>query len=396
MLHHLAAALVRKLRNAERLDRQHREHARHQVENQPAEQRQKHGLEQTDPGDAAGWLRRLEPGARHLGDGGTRRRARDAQVHLDEARLAVRSPQRQDSAQTLVRAGIVVFCVATQRDQKAVRVERVRAAARHLELQVFDSIRHEGLQRIARTARVRPALRAEIVDAGEHGHRAAERIARPDCALRPDRLHLQPQLAGGDRNARRPASEQRAGLWLGGLAPLGHSHHSCQLDLARNAAHLADQEVGRHGERLLAPYSRLERDLVREQQLVRVAVGRELPRLAEHGGGRPEDRTDARGLDRPVEPRRQPRLPGIAPVDVPAAVELEVHGGAERLAGRGDGNVREESCPNPRVSLVRRAGCRGRCGGSGGGRAAAAEDEDNGERAEPRGRGMNSGHWGQV
>jgi hypothetical protein len=324
----LAPLVLRQLRDPEDLDREDREHAGHQVQDQSTEERQQHRLPERDRLPRARELGRLEPRVLEQRDLGARRGARQRKVDLDVAHVSA-GAHREDARQPRLGAGVVASRLALERDQEAGLGERMGAAARDPELDRPGSVGNEGEPGVSR-AECQGCIAGRC---GDDGDRGPERIARSNRALRVDGVELDTENLGRDGHASRVAFEDLALRAVGRSQRIADAKRARELDLARDALHLADQEVRRHAQLALALHPRLEADLVREQHLVRVAVGGEQTvLLREHLRRGPADRSDRGVVDLPVEARRQTRLAGIPPVDVPAPVQVEEDADGERLA----------------------------------------------------------------
>ena len=233
-----------------------------------------------------------------------------------------------------------------ERDQQAALREGMGAAARDLELDSRDPIRNEG----------RGSVEASEPVATHDRERGLKAIARTHRALRVERLEFDPEPLRWLRKQLRIALEEGERFRPGQLRTLTDPERSLQGRASGNALHQAreefnlDPEFGRVTGRVPGG---VEHPLVRAQHLSLVAVGRDdAVRLAEHLGRRPFDRAQLGVQDLPVEPRRNPRLARVPPVDVPAPVEVDQYPGAERLARAGFRYVREQPQFDLRVASI--------------------------------------------
>jgi hypothetical protein len=235
---------------------------------------------------------------------------------------------------------VVSSRLPVERDEEAGREEGMGAAARDLDLDRAGSIGHEGARRVARADRQRRvAFRS-----GDGGDRGAKGVPRSNRALREDDVELDAERLGLDGHASRKTLEGLARRAVRRTRRSADAKRAGELDLARDALHLADQEVRSDAHLALALHTRLERDGVREEHPALVAEGRQQPvLLVEDLGRRPADRSDCGVLDLPVEARGQARLSGVPPVDVPAPVHVEEDSDVERLARLHLGGVDQEA-----------------------------------------------------
>ena len=361
-------------REAQHLDRQHREHARHQVEQQAAEQ----GAEQR--GEEAGGGRRQRRGEvgreRRLqggGDGGWRRRGRPRAADRGDgapgdggAVAAVGLGQRHHDRHLGGAGAAVVGQWHGRAPASAVpRLLRRRGGADHV----------GGLEKEFERAAAR--RRRQVVEL--HAQRGAVDL---DAARRGQRHRLRGprglEGAGVQRGRAAHRQPQREFAFLGNafLAADQPGGLQAEVDRRRAGERGRGREVRRHGQR----HRQQHRALV---AVVGQRADRDLP------GHRPGDvaRRDA-GRQGPGQLGGQAGIAGVLPVGVPAGLMDDAQADLQRRAGRDAvGRLGDQFGAHVR----RRHHRRGRRGARGQGelrrdrhRAAQGEherDQDGGERA---------------
>ena len=285
---------MRELNEAQHLHRQHREHARHEVQDQPADY--------------------CEPGGER--EVHARCRLDRPRYRLASRRCGFERPHRHIHRECRhLRVGVP----ATWVNQCAGQALDGAAAGREREAQpIADALQH-GLDRVLELPlTVRKELRRAV---------ALCRPGEVDVVPEPRRLHRHRQLS---RQAR---AGGRDGALPGGVGfcPVQHWQVEHDFRLLGQAQVLADQVTQCAAQAHRAGHVCRWRHRNRQQHGVLVAVGHHrwcghLLRVGPLDGAGREA-----GRQPPVDPRRLAGIAGVLPVDVPAAIELELHAERERL-----------------------------------------------------------------
>ena len=291
------------------LHRQHREDAGHQVEDQPAEEGERQRQRQADGG---------------AGRGGR-------SVIVDRRRR--QGSAAQSSGRDRARRGRNLPCPVAERQHPGDGGRRLAGADRDPGRQAEGQAVGAPLDGLGLgVVQDRGVERKEI---GPRQVGAFERRARDG---QPQRLAFDGVdggeargLRGGDQRSGDPVAPDRVGPGGGG----DDRHLQRQTGVFRHAGQFADQEGGvrlqRHRGSDRRRGGNLDRD--RQQHLARIAVVEQRP--DRHAGrGRPDDlaRLPAGG-QRPFDRGRLAGIAGIAPVGMPALVDLLAQGDVDRPAG---------------------------------------------------------------
>ena len=159
-------------------------------------------------------------------------------------------------------------------------------------------------------------------------------------------------------------------------ATTGSGNASCNVGM--QSSWQTSQSTRREVQHVARLQRRRRRDAHRQQDLLRVAVVRERSD-GDLLGMRPDDRAGGRPVgQRPAYRRRETRVAGVRPVDVPAVLEGEADAGVERLArahrvGVGDQRHRHAALDGPAR------------GGARPGRQDGAEKKDHEAHGSPNG-----------
>ena len=300
----------RRRHHAERLHRQDRQHARHQVQDQPTEEGKARKAEQplpAEPGHIAGACHRHKGGVGRAG----KRLAAFRTDHIAH-RFCARRIDPDDAFQRLAH---LPRPVRRQQQARAVRAYALRLFRRMADL-VFERKEAHACA-VRKTARQRQAQRPRrrgIIDA----RLAFERT----------------------RHFRNPRADQVAGRNI--LRRLAHGQHQRDIRRLRNTDRLTDQVIGHRLDAHLAGGICGHGERQREHRLVIIAIVHDLAvddrqQLWQRPHHLAQRRfADARSLLED-QLRRQARIPGIAPVDVPA----RIHG---HLEGDEHGFARQDAC----------------------------------------------------
>ena len=311
------------------LDREHRQHARHQVQEQAAEQRERERPRQPER------IRALSV------RGG---REAERKVHLHGLGSAVAVDQREHTSRAAASAG----------GRSGARAAPPGSRPRRPTVTATTSSSAPPL-RSGKKAGVpgESCAQRALARTGAHGQRAFESRAGARAVAAEARLQL-------DADHSRRRAEVAARLRRRARARRCCSAESSSL---RSSAKLA----GMHSTAQTSSSARTLRDALarradpedragREQDASLVAVGREESvRLAEGGGDGPGDRLDDGARDAPVESGGEARLARVAPVEVPARIQVEEHAEPEVAGHAGLVGQRQQARLHPRLALVEAA-----------------------------------------
>ena len=268
-------------------------------------------------------------------------RASNLEIHLHGLGSAVAVDEREHAGESrLAGAGPA----PAQRHPKAAGA--VGLYAGHFELRAAAAIGEEG------GLAGREPRAARLVRTGAHVQRALERRAGASPVAGHLCRELDPERGGRERDALRRRVEERAH----GRAADRPVKPSFQREAGRNALDLADQQLGAHLGHALARSADAEDRAGREQHAPLVAIGREETlRLAEGGRGGPGDRLEAGAGDVPVEAGCEARLARVAPVEMPARIQVKEHADPEVATRAGVVGEREQARLHPRLAFIQRA-----------------------------------------
>ena len=310
--HRRAIAAVRG--EAQNLQRQHREHAGHQIQQQSAEQRQGDRGAQRQRALRGRERQRQRRGRGRRGSCDHRSRKRDVDLH--RALVAPESRGRfEDAGNSREFADSLHGNRQRERPARAIARKLLRGAR----LDLPGAVREE-------------AQLADVRGRGSAGRRRQDQI--DDRA--PRRGAGAPAADGARKRCARPgdrSTPMRVG-WRA-CAALGRDRQDQgQIRAFGNADFLADQPVGarRQSDRLRIGDLAGIRDIGQQQHLAFVAIvdqRTDRQRLRR----RPLYRSSAqRRRELPGEGRRQPGIPGILPIGVPAAIHRQPQCDRQRLA----------------------------------------------------------------
>ena len=320
-----APSSLREVGDGHGLEREHGQHARHQIEDQAAEQRQRDRLCEA---------RRA---ARHRRGG---RGCAQIEIQLDALAAAFGVDEREHAGEP---RRFDVEPPALEGHAEAAGAVGLRVGAFEL-----DAAAAVGEERVAVGGELRAA---RFGSAGTH----AERSRYGAAGRRADSSRVHVELDVDAERRRRPRDPARGVVeeHTHGVSARGFAETTLELEARGDAFDFADEQVGVHARDPLSRRSRVEDRAGCEQHTSRVAVGREEPlRLRERGRRGPRDRLDHGARDVEAQLGRETGLTRVAPVEVPARVELEEHTEAQRATLRRVVGMHEQARDDARFAVI--------------------------------------------